>query len=76
MALASRTFVVEVPDDAEIHVLDTRMLEEVADGAGVPWVLDGDYYCHATDHQVIHGDLNEDEDQSALPVVRLGPAGQ
>ena len=50
---ASRTFLVEASDDAELHLLDPAVLEELADGAGVPWDICSEHHCQATDHEVI-----------------------
>ena len=61
---ASRTFVIEVPDDVNAETLDQQVLETLADDARIGWEFDTAGVVLATDHSVEDGTSATD-----LPVV-------
>lgn len=49
---ASRSFVIEVPDDVNVETLDQQALETLADEAKVGWEFDAEGFVQATDHSI------------------------
>lgn len=49
---ASRSFVIEVPDDVNIETLDQQALETLADEAKVGWEFDAEGFVQATDYSI------------------------
>ena len=69
---ATRSFVVEVPDDVNPTSLNRQVLEDLADQAQIPWSFDADGFLLITDHVI-------DDDQpsvqvSTLPVISTEPS--
>lgn len=64
---ASRSFVIEVPDDVNIETLDQQALETLADKAKVGWEFDAEGFVQATDHSV--EELDSNADLSVIPFV-------
>jgi len=65
---ASRSFVIEVPDDVNISTLDREVLETLADGAKVAWDFNAEGFVQTTDHFI---DEASDSDQGNLVVIQL-----
>ena len=61
---ASRTFLVDVPDDFCVDTLDQEALETLADDARIGWEFDTGGVVLATDHSVEDGTSVTD-----LPVI-------
>ncbi len=49
---ASRSFVIEVPDDVNVETLDQQALETLADEAKVGWEFDAEGFVQVTDHSI------------------------
>lgn len=62
---ASRSFVIEIPDDVNVKTLDPHVLESIADEARVPWEFQSEGFVQVTDHTV------EEETQPTLPVIKF-----
>lgn len=72
--ICDRRYVVEVPDDVDVQMLDGERLSEAADGAGVGWEmpeLEGPYH----DGYEVEG-LADEVECVGLPVVRLDVANE
>jgi hypothetical protein len=61
---ASRSFVIEVPDDVNVETLDQGVLESLADDAKVGWDFDAEGFVQTTDHSV-----EEVTSEADLPVI-------
>lgn len=61
---ASRSFVIEVPDDVNVETLDQQALETLADEAKVGWEFDTEGFVQATDHSI-----EELQSKVELPVI-------
>lgn len=49
---ATRTFVIEVPDEMSRSTLDRQMLEDLAEEARIHWEFGTESFVAATDHSV------------------------
>lgn len=49
---ATRTFVIEVPDEVSCSTLDRQVLEDLADEARIPWEFGTESFVEVTDHTV------------------------
>lgn len=49
---ASRSFIIEVPDDVNVETLDQQALETLADEAKVGWDFDAEGFVQTTDHSI------------------------
>lgn len=47
---ASRTFVIEVPEDGNIATFDQQVLEDLADEARIPWEFGAESFVETVDH--------------------------
>ena len=65
---ASRSFVIEVPDDVNISTIDREVLETLADDAKIAWDFNAEGYVQTTDHFI---DEASDSDQGNLVVIQL-----
>ena len=63
---ASRSFIIEVPDDANVKTLDQRVLETLADEAKVGWEFDSEGFVQATDHSI--EEIDSEGDQPVIPL--------
>lgn len=61
---ASRSFVIEVPDDVNVETLDQQALETLADEAKVGWEFDAEGFVQATGHSI-----EELQSTVELPVI-------
>lgn len=64
---ATRSFVIEVPDEVNPATLDSHVLEDLADQAQIAWKFDNEGFVQMTDH-VIEEDLILVQD-CHLPVI-------
>jgi len=64
---ATRSFVLEVPDDVNPATLDPHVLEDLADRAQIAWSFDNEGFVLMTDHVVDDTRLGECE--TTLPVI-------
>ena len=64
---ASRSFVIELPDDASVETIDQQVLDNMADEARIAWEFDAEGYVEVTDYTV--EELGSEP--SDLPVVPL-----
>ena len=63
---ASRSFIVDVPDDVNVATIDQKVIEALADTARVAWEIDAEGFLQTIDQSVEA--LTADE-MSKLPVV-------
>ncbi len=68
---ASRSFVIEIPDDVDVETLDQQVLETLADEAKVGWEYDAEGFVQTTDHSVEESDSEADLPVIAFPYTAL-----
>ncbi len=61
---ATRSFVVEVPDDVDAATLDLQVLEDMADEAHIAWDFDVESFVQVSDHETEVAEQNVE-----LPVI-------
>jgi len=49
---ATRTFVIEVPDEVSCSTIDRQVLEDLADEGRIPWEFGAESFIQITDHSV------------------------
>ena len=64
---ASRSFVIELPDDASVETIDQQVLDDMADEARIAWNFGTEGYVLATDYTV--EELGSEP--SGLPIIPL-----
>lgn len=60
---ASRSFVVEIPDDVSVTTLDQQVLKSLADEAQIPWEFHSERFVQVADHAV------KERAGSHLPII-------
>jgi hypothetical protein len=63
---ASRSFILEMPDDVDLRTVDLQVLESIADEARVPWMFDSEGLIQATDHflEPVSSETEDAQDQN------------
>jgi hypothetical protein len=64
---ATRSFVIEVPDEVNPATLDSHVLEDLADQAQIAWKFDTEGFVQMTDHVVEEGPATVQD--CPLPVI-------
>jgi len=61
---ATRSFVIEVPDDVNSATLNLQVLEDMANEAHIAWDFDAESFVQAIDHETEIAEQND-----SLPVI-------
>lgn len=65
---ATRSFVLEVPDDVDISTIDQGVLETLADDAMVAWEFHADGFVQMTEHSIEEASESVQENLLVIPL--------
>ena len=68
---AHRTFSIQVPDDADVELMSTDTLCELADAAKVPWSFSDSGYLQTDSHEI--ESITDVIDEPTEPSVNMVP---